>query len=252
MRYLYMITNRINGKIYIGQTNKEKYRWSQHKYIANNLEKFMKTSQYIHKAMAKYGTTNFNYEIIAQSKSQEDADLSEIELIKQYDSRNHNKGYNFRIGGYVTERSEETRKKISESLKGKIPPHTGKKHSEETKMKLSISAKMRKQIPPSPKGRKLSEEHKKKLSDIKKGKPGKKTSEEAKIKISESNKGKKHSKETKIKISESHKGLLAYNYISWTDEEKINIKNDTRSYANIAKDYNVSVGTIQKIKKDNY
>jgi hypothetical protein len=51
--------------------------------------------------------------------------------------------------------SEETKKKISESTKGKKNHFFGKKHSEETKLKLT--------------GRKLSEETKRKMSSSKKG-----------------------------------------------------------------------------------
>jgi group I intron endonuclease len=95
------------------------------------------------------------------------------------------------------------------------------KHSEETKKKLS---EMNKGKPSSNKGRKLSEDHKNKLSESHKGhkwskeqrtkmlgfKPhlGKKHSEETKIKFSENRKGRKASEETKRKMSEAHKGRV--------------------------------------------
>ena len=82
--------------------------------------------------------------------------------------------------------SEETKRKMSES-------HKGRKHSEETKAKISKSNK----------GKKLSEETKQKLSLSHKGK---KLSEETKQKMSISRKGKKHSEETKQKMSTSRKG----------------------------------------------
>lgn len=62
-------------------------------------------------------------------------------------------GYNLNTGGKNKRHSEETKKKISESNKGK-------KVSEETRKKLSESHK----------GHKVSEETKKKLSKINKGK----------------------------------------------------------------------------------
>ena len=113
MYFLYIIANKITNKIYIGQTKYPEKRWKQHKHLANKKIKH----QHIHRAMNKYGIDNFTYEIIAQSINQEDADFAEIELIKQYDSRNPEIGYNFSAGGHVSERSVETRKKLVKNLK---------------------------------------------------------------------------------------------------------------------------------------
>lgn len=102
--------------------------------------------------------------------------------------------------------SEETRRKISESHKGKEGYWKGKARSEETKRKVSEGNK----------GKHLSEEHKRKLSEALKGNTnvkgrpsafkGKHHSEEAKRKLSEANKGKKPSEETRKKMSEAKKG----------------------------------------------
>lgn len=247
MRYLYIIRNILNNKVYIGQTKNPEKRWKQHKSSCRN-----KPVQYIHRAMAKYGIENFVYEIIAQSINQENADIIEIELIIQYDSRNPDAGYNFRAGGHVSERSEETKKRISEALKGKPSPRKGVLLSEEQKTQMSIIAKKLGFMPPNNKGKKLSEEHKQKLSVIKKGKPGKPLSEETKMKLSEAHTGKVLTIETKTKISESHKREKAYNYIQWTEVQIIAIKYDTRSLKAIAIDYNVSPSTIFKVKKGFY
>ena len=73
------------------------------------------------------------------------------------------------------------------------------------------------------KGKPKSEEHKRKISEAKKGKKsgiyGKKLSEESKAKISEANKGKHHSEETKRKISEAHKGKPSWNKGKCISEE---------------------------------
>lgn len=89
----------------------------------------------------------------------------------------------------------EYRAKRSELSRGKNNPMYGKKHSEETRKKISEAHK----------GRKLSEEQKAKLSEIEKGEGnpmyGKRHSEETKAKMREKRKGTTHSKETKIKLS---------------------------------------------------
>lgn len=85
-------------------------------------------------------------------------------------------------------KSEEHRKKLSESLKGNTPWNKGKTG-------LQVSPK---------KGTFMSEEQKKKLSDAHKGK---KNTEETKAKISASLKGRVISEETKKKMSEARKKL---------------------------------------------
>jgi hypothetical protein len=116
---------------------------------------------------------------------------------------------------------EKARTTFSESIRGENHPLYGKKHSEETRQKISRALCERsKHFPP----KKLSEEHKRKLSKLRKGENnpmfGKKSphSEETKQKISDSKKGEKnaffgkvHSEETKQKISEKRKGFRWYN-----------------------------------------
>lgn len=67
MGYIYKITNKINNKIYIGQTIKERPsdRYSQHRYLANHPEQ-EKGISYLHRAMALDGLDNFQFEIIEQ------------------------------------------------------------------------------------------------------------------------------------------------------------------------------------------
>jgi len=90
--------------------------------------------------------------------------------------------------------SDETKRKISKSLKGRNSPTKGKKLSEETKRK--ISEKLKGKNNPNY-GKKFSEEHRRKISESNKGK---KHTEEAKIKCGIKNKGKKLTEEHKSKI----------------------------------------------------
>src|ERR1700743_807675 len=104
---VYLLTNSINGKIYIGQT------WEQ------PVEKRMKggskyaNSPYIFAAIQKYGVENFKYTILAECKTQEEADRLETENITKYDSRNPEIGYNLKEGGSHGKHSEESKLKIS-------------------------------------------------------------------------------------------------------------------------------------------
>jgi group I intron endonuclease len=125
MHYIYIIENTLNHKVYIGQTKSPEARWKQHKAYANS-----KPVQYIHRAIAKDGYHNFTFTVIDFGLNQWQADCLEINYIATYDSRNPDQGYNFRPGGYVSERSQETRDKISAAKKGQFP-------TDETRTKLS-------------------------------------------------------------------------------------------------------------------
>ena len=122
--------------------------------------------------------------------------------------------------------SEETKKKISESSKGKIISDETKRKMSEAKKGKIVSDETRRKMSEANKGKSLSEEHKKKISEshkkenlsdesrknISEAQKGKSQSDEAKKKISKAQKGKIVSDETKKKISESLRGENHYNW----------------------------------------
>ena len=89
--YIYQITNLINGKVYIGQTNNIKKRWANHK-CSND------PNMVIARALRKYGVDNFKFEILLRNLTPEEANRKEIELIKERNSLIPN-GYNVATGG---------------------------------------------------------------------------------------------------------------------------------------------------------
>lgn len=143
MGYIYKITNKINGKIYIGQTIKTvEERWEQHKKKAKQ-----HPNRYLYDAMNRYGYDNFDIEIIEECPN-EKLNEQEIYWIKQLHSFYLDKesiGYNMTIGGdggntwIINPHKELTSKKISEALKGHLV-------SKETREKLSKSKKGQHQI----------------------------------------------------------------------------------------------------------
>lgn len=187
---IYKIKNKINGKMYIGQSVDIKKRWGEHKSLSKT------NDNHLYSAFRKYGLDNFEFSIICEVPENV-LDDYEISYIKYYDTTDRTKGYNKKTGGANGRHSEETKNKMSNTKKGK----PGKTPSEETKRKLSIANKGK----PSPKkgkpGKTLSEETKRKLSVAKKGKPspnkgkpGKPKSEEHKKKISDTMKRKQNEK----------------------------------------------------------
>ena len=89
--YIYQITNLINGKIYIGQTNNIQKRWANHKCSID-------PNMVIARALHKYGVDNFRFEILLRGLTPEEADKKEVELIKEKNSLVPN-GYNVATGG---------------------------------------------------------------------------------------------------------------------------------------------------------
>ena len=115
---IYKITNKINGKVYIGQSKNITTRWEAHK---NHARGSLKQS-FITNAMRKYGVENFVKEVLEKCKI-EDLDERERYWIKYYDSTNREKGYNQSEGGahlmfgkvLTTEKVKEIKKLLADS-----------------------------------------------------------------------------------------------------------------------------------------
>jgi len=108
---IYLLTNTINKKVYVGQT------WNDvEDRMGENGAKYSH-SPYIYNAINKYGAEKFIYDILDICETQEEADKLETFYIEKYDAKDHNFGYNIKNGGSHGRHSEETKKKISESLK---------------------------------------------------------------------------------------------------------------------------------------
>jgi len=172
MYYLiYQIKNKINNKIYIGQHQTEDLN-----------DNYMGSGNGIKNAIKKHSKENFEKRILFNLKSFEAMNEMEKILVDEW-FVNRKDTYNHVTGG-----QKDNQK--------------GKKHSEESKIRMSHARK----------GKIKSEQERKNSSEARKGAKnvfyGKKHSEETKEKLKEINKGKKHSEETKRKVSEAGKGRI--------------------------------------------
>lgn len=161
---IYSITNKINGKIYIGQSVNIRKRWNIHKSLLN---RDIHPNEHLQSSWNKYGADNFDFKLIKCCKSRY-LDRFEKLQIKIHDSVDSSKGYNLDSGGsvgYII--TDEVRKKMSKAQSGKNHPLYGKHHSEETKQKMSESRMGEKN---GFYGKHHSHESRKKISDTKRRK----------------------------------------------------------------------------------
>jgi group I intron endonuclease len=144
---IYCLHNSCNNKIYIGQTVK-----SISKRMGSEGCGY-RNCRHLYKALTKYGCENFYYEILVIAFSLEEANELEQYFIEKYDAANIDIGYNLKLGGANGKCSQETKDKISATLKDGKAYWTGKHHSEETIKKLSDAMT----------GRTLTPEHREKV-----------------------------------------------------------------------------------------
>jgi NUMOD3 motif len=161
---------------------------------------------------------------------------SEKKWVTYYRSLVGDKLTNIVDGGIGPNMTEETRKKISEALKGRPPSlaaikgsiayRKGKSLSIEICKKISASftAEKRKEMSERQKGKKLSDEAKRKISEANKGRKPPLLSAEARERISEAKKGQKHTIATRLKLSE-----MTSNYFLNPEARKKQAEN-TRKY----------------------
>lgn len=102
--YVYLITNLINNKKYVGITNDYKKRWSAHKRAQD-------PNMMIAQAIKKYGAENFKFELLESNVAIEEIDDKEKFYIQQLETHiSTGKGYNVSKGGrYISHEDQDTR-----------------------------------------------------------------------------------------------------------------------------------------------
>lgn len=136
---IYSITNKINGKRYIGKSINIESRFWYHK---NSLMKDVRskdTNRYLFNAVKKYGIENFSFDILESFDSIPDAELSdrEIHWMDFYQTCSRENGYNLRRDSSTkTEVHPETLLLLSVSNSGEGNPNWGNFWTEEQKQSM--------------------------------------------------------------------------------------------------------------------
>ena len=173
MQGIYKITNILNGKFYIGSSKNLVKRFYEHKlFLRNNTH----TNTHLQNAWNKYGEENFKFEIIEVLEYEEDLLRVEQYYLDFLEPYNSEIGYNIAIDSQacMTGRThaKETCSYLSERQIGNKNHFYGRKHSEETKqlMRKPKSEEHKRKISNSNKGKQKTEEQKRKNSEAHKGK----------------------------------------------------------------------------------
>jgi group I intron endonuclease len=170
--YIYLLTDKRNGKQYIG-----KHIGIDPNYFSGGIIP--------NKIVKKYGKETFTKIILEENINDENLlSIREKYYIEKYDTFNN--GYNLSMGGdgggsWINKKTEEEKQRISKIKREK---NLGRKFSKETLEKMSLAKK----------GVPLSEEHKKNIGLSQSG-------------VNHPWFGRNHSEESKQKISKSRKGI---------------------------------------------
>lgn len=86
--YIYITTNLINGKKYIGKRSKPEFD-----------KNYIGSGKLLKRAIKKYGKENFRCEIIKWCNTENELNLSEKYYIQKYDAQRNSMFYNISSGG---------------------------------------------------------------------------------------------------------------------------------------------------------
>lgn len=168
---VYLITNLVNGRYYIGQTRDYPKRKRQHLRARED------HAYPINRAIRKHGKENFEFSVLGEAEVGQALDSLEKLWILTSNATDNAFGYNLRMGGSVASFNEETRARMREACK------TRPKQSAEARQRAASKMRGRKCPEHSARmrGRVKSPEECRRLSEALKGHV---ISEETKAKIS--------------------------------------------------------------------
>lgn len=227
---IYKIINVVNNKFYVGSTTNKKVRFRQHRNLLRGNRHHCK---HLQASWNKYGEDKFEFvvvEIVSEGMSlQQVEDIYLLQHVGQ--PMCYNSGYSSdapwrnappqATPNFGKVMAQQQKEKISEALKEFYAadyfnhPRVGKKHTEETKLKIKQNRAPTAGENHYRYGKTLSDETKAKIGAAQRGKPkveGRKVSEEGLLKIREniesgrSHKhwlGRKHTEEAKEKMSKT-------------------------------------------------
>lgn len=252
---IYEIMNVVTGERYIGSSKNIKKRWSEHR---STLNQGHHRNPKLQNSFSKYGSSNFVFSVI---------EICTVEYLierEQFYIDNHKPEYNLSTIAGRVEMSEESKKKL-------IAFHTGRKRSDETRLRMSLaqieaqkgrvdSEETKRKRSASQIGKKMSPESNAKLSARSMGNKyglGRKPSPETLAKMSAIMMGNQYhlgieqSQETKHKMSVKRLAYWAKIYPGNQERDKdiVFMRDSGEMLETIARKYNISASRVRKIYK---
>lgn len=146
--FIYITTNLVNGKQYIGQCCYKK----RDRRTKRNWETYLGSGKALLRAVKKYGKESFTREILCVTFSLEDSNFLEELILKEYDAVANPNFYNMADKAYNTKgfegkhHTEEHKKYMSEKYLANHP-NKGKSWSSEVRKHMSEAQLKREKIP---------------------------------------------------------------------------------------------------------
>ena len=159
---IYKVTNKLNGKFYIGKHQTTKVD-----------DAYYGSGKSIKEAIQKYGIKNFDKEVLFVFDNEDEMNLKEKELITE-EFVNRKDTYNLGVGG-----------EGGAHFKGKTHSPETIEQIKQKRAEQAFSSETRRKISEANKGRKVSEQTRQLHSANGKARVGKPHSEETKLKIAE-------------------------------------------------------------------
>lgn len=160
----YVIRNTVNNKLYIGITKRGLRRRANDHAVAARRGDLTP----LHRAMAKYGIDKFKLYAVAEARTWNDLCALECTLIEQESSHVSRDGYNVTAGGEGApgrRPSEETRAKIAEAARLQMQALGARNRLRACALRQYADPEVRKRVGDRFRGKTLTEEHKRKVSE---------------------------------------------------------------------------------------
>lgn len=206
---IYKIVNSVSGKVYVGSAVNIRMRWIEHR---GDLRKGKHHNMHLQNSWIKHGEASFSFEVIEMCEASALV-VREQFWIDHFRAAIRTHGYNISpTAGSVLgmKHTPEARKKMSKAQTGNSKTR-GQKRSHETRKKMSesfrgrtFSDEARANMSAAAKRKRLTPEHRAKIGESNKGRV---VSSQTRKKISAAHKGKRLSFETRQKISQARKRL---------------------------------------------
>lgn len=227
--FVYVTTNIINGKKYIGQ---RRYSSGWKKYLGSGIS--------FKKAIKKYGRESFIREIVLDAFSKEELNILEIKFIKIFNAAEDENYYNIAYGGGASMSGLRHSQETKDKFKNRIITELHKKNLSKSHKGYITTKEQREKMSSSHMGHIVSTETRQKIGDSNRGKI---RSEELRNNNSKSQLGKILSKETRLKMS------IARRRIEVNTAVEIREKYATGNYSQrkLAEIYSITHNTIGNI-----